>query len=152
MLSPTPHAKRSTFYIPQDRPVYRVENPRGFFGPDDILHPQGSVLYFDDEPSIDMEPMNDIATARKLELLKKLDDCGRQVAAATGKAYNSLADALQNARSLAQQSGSILRLGEEEAVPLLGKRKSGRPKIEKIQPTEGPEEIVETKRKTVGPT
>lgn len=152
MLSPTPHMQRSAIYIPQDRPVYRVEDPRGFFGPDDILHPQGSVIYFDDEPAFHMHPLNDLATARKLELLKKLDEHGRQVAAMTGKAYNSLADALENARTLAKQSGSILRLGEEEAVPLLGKRKPGRPKVEKIQPTEGPAEIVEIKRKTGEPT
>lgn len=151
MLSPTPHSQRSTIYIPQDRPVYRIDNPRGFFGPDDILHKTGEVIYFDDEPSIDMHPLNDLATERKLALLKKLDGYGREVAEKTGKAYNSLADALQNARSLAQQSGnssSIMRLGEDEAVPLLGKRKPGRPKVEKIQPMDGPAEIVETKRKT----
>lgn len=152
MLSTSPQQRVSNYYIDQDRPCYRIDEEKGFYGPDDRLHKKGEIIYFDDEPSFNMHPMNDLAKKAKLELLEKLDTHGRAVAAATGKAYTSLADALKNAREFAQQSSSILRLGEQEDAPLLGKRKPGRPRVEQVVPMDGPAEITDVKKKKLSAT
>lgn len=132
-LSPVPPRPQAQLVISPDRPAYRVVGKRGFFGPDDVLYEQGSAIYLDSEPTLDLEPLNDMALQAKREFLQKLDDEGKKVSALTGKSYRSYSDAFENARALAtKEAKQVEVVGYNEQVPLMGAKKRGRPKVEKV--------------------
>ncbi len=76
--------------ISNDRPAYRILSEKGFFGPDDNLYPFGEQIYFDDEPNLDMEPLNELARKRKAEFINKLEELGRQAAVKNGREFTGL--------------------------------------------------------------
>lgn len=85
--------------ISSDRPAYKILADKGFFGPDDHLYNFGELIYFDDEPNMDMEPMNEPARVRMHEYLTKLDELGRKAAIHFGRPYQGLASTLEDAVS-----------------------------------------------------
>lgn len=59
--------------IPQDVPVYKILEEQGFF--DGVeLHPEGSIIVWTEEPSEEMEPLNDLATKAAYAFSEKLDE------------------------------------------------------------------------------
>lgn len=132
-LSPVPPRHQPTLVIPQDRPVYRITDEKGFFGPDDTLYAEGSILGYDDEPNPAMEPLNALAEQKMTKYLEKLDAEGRKVANKNGKSYTSLADAFEQSREMAkQESKKVQVIGGREMAPLMGaKKKPG--KVAKIE-------------------
>lgn len=137
-LSPQPPKAQQTLMIPQDTAVYRIKEGK-FFGPDDHLYEEGAVIALEDgiEPNQEMEPLNDKAVEAMKIYLAKLDALGRKVAQKTGKAWNSLGDAFENARALEMQESKKVRLlnGAEQKTLMGGKKKAGRvTKIELDQP------------------
>ena len=76
--------------ISNDRPAYRILAEKGFFGPDDNLYPFGEEIYFDDEPNLDMEPLNEPARQRMKEFVGKLEELGRQAAIKNGREFTGL--------------------------------------------------------------
>lgn len=122
-LSPIP-PQASNIVIPQDRPVYKIKEG-SFFGPDDTKYEAGSYIAWTEEPNLEMEPMNELAKTAMLGYLKQLDDAGRAVAAKTGKAWTSLADAHENAYALAQKESKAFEvLSSTKQVPLMGAKKN----------------------------
>lgn len=73
--------------IPQDRPVYRILNEQGFFGPDDTLHAEGEIIVLYDTPNEDMEPLNDLAREKLGEYLDTLEESARVVAEKNGRHF-----------------------------------------------------------------
>lgn len=123
-LSPVPPQRQAPVVIPDDVAVYRVKDGK-FFGPDDTLYPEGSILAWDEEPNTEMQPLNDLARTAMKKYLKKLDGHGRDAARAAGKSYTSLADAYENSIVLAQQEGKRVRLlNAVETIPLMGAKKN----------------------------
>lgn len=131
-LSPSPPQYQPALIIPQDRPVYRI-GEGNFFGPDDHLYTEGNVIAWDDEPNEEMVPMNELAKDKMIEYLAKLDVAGRKVAEKIGVGYTNKEDAFKNAQILAKEDAKKVQLinGTPE-VKLMGGKKPGRPRIEKI--------------------
>lgn len=133
-LSPLPPQRQAALTIPQDRPVYRIDSEKGFFGPDDCLYAYGSMIVWMDEPNPDMEPMNSLAHEAKVKYLEKLDSYARKVAEKTGNSYTSMSDAYKNSLELAKQDAKKIELvGSKQQVPLMGAKKRGPKKIEKVE-------------------
>lgn len=131
--------------IPHDKPVYRILSEKGFFGPDDTLHPEGALIVLYDVPNEDMEPMNDIARKAMSDYLDGLEESAKLVASANGRSFlgrprnkeDMMANASEDARRLQTLTGGA-------GVPLMGGRKRGRPRIHRV----GEEPVPDTGRKT----
>jgi hypothetical protein len=132
-LSPVP-PRANHIVIPQDRPVYKVTDEKGFFGEDDCLYPMGSIICWSGPLNPNLEPLNELAYQNLKEYLEVLDAEGRKVAEKNGTAYRGLTGALESARKLEEMESKRLQpLGVEKQVPLMGaKRKPGRPKVERL--------------------
>ena len=127
--------------IPQDRPAYRILSPNGFFGPDDHLYVEGDCIVFEDEPNEDMEPLNDVAREKLKVYLQKLDDLGREAAAKAGRAYAGRARSLDEALATAREDARRIQLVEGDGGrPLMGAKKRGRPRVERIEKDEPPQD------------
>ncbi len=143
----TPPRAKSDPAIPQDRPVYRILNEKGFFGPDDSLHPEGAIIVLYDTPNEDMEPLNALAVTALEDYLAGLEESERAVAKSNGKNFlgrrrnkeEMLADATENARRLES-------VGREGGVPLMGAKKSGQKRISKVGETQVPQMAAEKRR------
>ncbi len=123
-LSPTPPQRQAHFAIPQDRPVYRAKSAQYL---DDELYPEGTVFSWPDEPNLEMEPMNEMATENYMSYIKKLDLLGKKVAEKNGTSYQSYEDAHQNAIVMAQEEGRRVNvIGEKKQVTLMGAKKKSR--------------------------
>lgn len=134
-LSPIPQSRQTLpVYIQNDRPAYQLEGPCYL---DDEYRYEGEFVYWDDTPNEQMRPLNDLAFTAKKEYLDKLDAKGREVAAKTGMAYTSLADALEQARALAAKQGTETLI-INKSPEILGKKKT-HSKVQKIEETYVPE-------------
>lgn len=85
----------------EERPAYRVLDPAGFFGPDMRLWEEGSEIYLDGEPSVEMEPLNDAAKRKMTALYEKLDELGRAAAEKAGRPFTGRPRTLDGAVILA---------------------------------------------------
>jgi hypothetical protein len=119
--------------IREDRPAYRILATAGFFGPDDHLYSEGSVIYFEDEPNLEMEPMNGKAHETMNAYIDRLDALGRAAAEKAGRAYTGLPRSLDDAVRIASQDARRVQLVQGDGgVPLMGGRKNGPKTIEAI--------------------
>lgn len=118
--------------IPQDMPVYRIKE--GKFYADDELFEAGSIITWDEEPNLDMEPMNQLAMDRYGEFLNKIDTLGREKAKQDGKSYISYADAFTNFASLQQNSGKKVGvLNAPQEVPIMGGKRPKNIRAKKVE-------------------
>lgn len=135
-LSPIPPQRNATLVIPDDRAVYRIKEGK-FFGPDDCLYLEGQVIAWDEEPNLEMEPLNNMARAAFKAFLEKLDVFARAVAEKNGTSYASYVDAHQNAIVMARQDSKRVELiSSEPQVPLMGAKKTPKSRPEQITETE----------------
>lgn len=132
-LSPVPPQRMAPPLIPQDVPVYRVTDEKGFFA-DDTLFLQDTIIAWPDEPNPNMEPMNDLAHDAMKKYLGKLDAFGNEWARREKKSYVSqLAAYVAKTEGDDQQDGRrAIVIGEKTQVPLLGGKKRGRPRATKV--------------------
>jgi len=136
----TPPRAKIDPVIPQNKPVYRVLDEKGFFGPDDTLHPEGEIIVLHDEPNINMEPMNDLAKDRLRIVMKKLNESSKHVADANGRYFapqtQSVDDMLSNATEDARR---IKSLSNPDGVAIMGAKLDSSKRIESAFPEEVPE-------------
>lgn len=134
--------------IDNSRPAYRVLAIHGFFGPDDHLYQEGDEFYFDGIPNEELEPLNESARLRMIDLIEELDRRGKEVAQKLGKSYverpRSLDGALQLATAVQRSEMAIMSAPKqvssietiEKEVPEVGgmtsKRGRGRPKKDTV--------------------
>jgi hypothetical protein len=105
--------------IPDDVPVYRI-NDGGFYA-DDTLFQKGAIIAYEDEPNMEMEPLNKLALERMKKYVSKLDKLGREVAEKTGKGFVSYEDAFKNAYSMGIQDGKkVSLLNAPRETPIMG--------------------------------
>lgn len=135
----------TTKFVPAERPAYRVLDVAGFFGDDDTLYAEGAEIYFDGEPSIEMEPLNEPARVKMIALLERLDDEGRKAAEKAGRPYTGRPRNLEGALALAtavqraemavmgapKQSENIAPVHQEE-TPTFGQARPGRGRPRKL--------------------
>lgn len=133
-LSPVPPQRQAPLVINNDRPAYKIADPKGFFGPNDRLYDEGTAIYWDEEPNKQMVPLNEMATERMREYLEKIDTLGRKAAEKLGSFYNSELDAFENARlRMTQEARQVEIIGASELIPLMGAKKNNAGKIEEIR-------------------
>lgn len=131
LFSQPPRQSFSPTVIPDHVPVYRIKD--GKFYADDELYDAGSIIAWEDEPNLEMEPMNALAVKEMKKYLEKLDVYGREVAAKNGKAYVSYGDAFRNSMELAKQEGKrVTLLNGMQETPILGGSRRGPKKASKI--------------------
>lgn len=130
-----------TVVLTNDRPAYKILGEKGFFGPDDHLYVFGEMIYFDDEPNMDMEPLNPMARERMKDYLSKLDDLGRAAAKHFGRPYQGLATNLDEA--VAQSSEDYRRVqsvGNPNGVAVMkSDKRSKNNGIQRVAADETPE-------------
>lgn len=149
-----PQARQSQqpLVITNDKPAYRILAERGFFA-DDTLWQAGVVIYYEDEPNEEMEPLNDKAREIMKEYLMKLDTFAEEVAKKTGKRFmgraKTLDEALDNVREDARRV-SLVQDGKDGGVPIMGAKRRGRPRITKVGAEEVPETGGREPKKSVG--
>ncbi len=131
--------------IDDSRAVYRILAIHGFYGPDDHLYTEGSLIYFDGEPNEEMEALTQVAHERLVAHVEKLDKYGKEAAEKTGRPFigrpRSLDGQLALASAVQRADMSIMGSKKTETsveainsdgVPEVGtanpKRKAGRPK------------------------
>jgi hypothetical protein len=126
--------------IPSDRPAYRILSEAGFFGPDDHLYRAGDCIVFDDEPNEDMEPLNEPARTALEKFFDKLDAAARRKAEKAGLEYAGRPKSLDEKITLATADARRVQLiNGDGGVPLMGGKKRGRPRIERMEPDPTPE-------------
>lgn len=95
-----------------ERAAYRILDVAGAFLDDDTLHPEGAEIYWDGEPALEMEPLNETARIRYVAMIEKLDTEGRKVAEKLGRPYTgmtrNLEGALQIATAIQRQDMSLM--------------------------------------------
>lgn len=125
-----------------ERPMFRITATAGFFGPNDTLYEEGAEIYFDGEPCVEMEPVNEAARVKYTAMIEKLDELGRKTAEKLGRPYTGyrrdLSGALEIATLVQKQEMAVMNAPKKEAemiekvekeeAPVLGRRKPGRPK------------------------
>ncbi len=128
-LQPFPHAPKPQLIVPQDAPAYQLKSACFL---DDTLYPEDTALTWPDEPNLEMTPLNDLARQAMKKYVEKLDECGRKAAEKAGKHYNSLADAMDNARAIEiQESKKVGIISGKKQVPLMKANKRNR--VEKLE-------------------
>lgn len=146
-LSPVPPRPKASAHIDPDRAAYRVTEKRGFFDETDRLWEKGSMIYWEGEPSIGFEPLNDKAEDAMRTYLQKLDDYAKEVAEKKGTGYASQVNAfeatrrlrelddrsvvpeekiniLQGAKDKNARAATSIEDGADLGVPLMGTRKN----------------------------
>lgn len=132
-LSPIPPQRQMAPVITNDRPAYMITDEKGFYGPDDRLYNPGELIYWDEEPNQNMNPLNDKAREAMKKYLAKLDGYGRKMAEKNGRMYTGLEDAFQQALDSAQQDAKRVQVITELPVtPLMGAKKDGHKKVSLI--------------------
>lgn len=93
-LNPNARIERVAPYVrpkvKQDRPAYGISDQRGFFDNKDKFWGIGEALYYDEEPSLVMVPLNKMAHERLQLLYDKLNAFGAEKAKKDKVAYTPM--------------------------------------------------------------
>lgn len=132
LYSTPPRTAYQPLVIPEDVPVYRILE--GKFFADDELYEPGSIITWDEEPNLEMQPLNKLAQERAKAYRLKLDEYGRKVADKNGTAFISIDHAFEQANMLAQnESRRVNVLNAMPEVPIMGGKRTRAPKAKKIE-------------------
>lgn len=130
--------------VDNNRAIYRVLDPSGFYGPDDNLYQfdengDPAVIYFDGEPNEQLEPVNELAKERLNTYLEKLDNLARVAAEKLGRPFigrpRNIDGALELATALQRENMQIMGIKREtntiekveaDPTPQTGINKKGR--------------------------
>jgi len=138
-LFAAPPKKEVLPVIPQDRPVYRILNEQGFFGPDDTLHPEGEILVLWDTPNEDMEPLNELAQINFEKYIDTLEESAKIVADKHGRHFagrpRSKEEMIENA-TMAKHAAQTT--ANPHGVRIMGAKKNSKKRIQAL----GAEETV----------
>ncbi len=132
-LSPVPPKHRYAPAIPQDVPVYRVTNEKGFYV-DDQLFPQDEIVIWKGEPNPKLDPLNKMAEDIMVEYLTKLDKFGKDKARIDKKSYRSELDAFITKRGNldGDDNRRIRSLTQKNAPSVLGTPRTGTDSVQKL--------------------
>ena len=126
--------------IPTDRPVYRILAEKGFFGPDDSLHPEGEIIVLWDKPNEDMEPLNEMAKERFEAMIDELEASASEVAKMNGRHFSgrprSKEEMIANASEDARRIQSV---SNPDGVRIMGAKFDSSDRIQSLNETNAPE-------------
>jgi len=132
-LSPIPPKAAAPIVISDERPAYRITAAAGFYGPDDTLYPENSLIYWDEQPSVEMEPLNKLAREAKKAYLEKLDEMGQAASEKLGKAYTGYNNAAETAIELERLNAKQVQvIGAPSDKKPMGNPKKGMGKVDSI--------------------
>lgn len=125
-LSPTPPQPQQRVDIDPDVPAYRVIEKRGFFDDTDRLWEKGSMIYWEGEPNLGFEPLNEIAYEKMREWLVKIDAEAEKVSKQKGMGHAKMVNAYEAKRRIAELDRMMGRsVNVEEQTPILGGKRAG---------------------------
>lgn len=131
-LSPIPPQRNySPVVIPEDVPVYLLESD--YFSPDDEHLKEGTLITLEDAPNQQMKPMNALARERMEQYLTKLDAFALKKSDKDGSPFHSALEEYKNRNIVRHDGRRVGVLGEKKMVPMMGEKKRGRPRVNKIQ-------------------
>jgi len=134
-LSPIPPQAKTPVIIPDDRPVYRINDNGPFFGPDDTLYKEGEIIAWAGQPSLCMDPLNGMARDETRKYLQMLDNLGRAAAEKVGRSYSGMSQALDNALEMERLSAKQVQvIGGADQKAVLGRPRKKGPRVEVIAP------------------
>ncbi len=135
-MSPTPPRQYSVPNLGNDRPAYRILKECYL---DDRMCFPDELVYWDEEPNKEMEPLNDLAKAATKAFFDDREVLAKAASLKKGTRYIPLRRPVEEERELNNaESRRVEIIKGDGGVPVMGARKRGRPKIERIEPT-GPE-------------
>lgn len=85
------------------RPVYRVLNPNGFFGPNDHLFKEDEEIVYDGTPNEELEPLNEAAKQKMVAFIENLDSEARKTAEKLGRPFVERPRGIDGALDLATE-------------------------------------------------
>lgn len=127
-----PPRPRADPAIPQDKPVFRILDEHGFFGPDNTLHPEGSIIVLYDCPNENMEPMNELARQSMSAYLDELDESAKKVAETNGRHFAGRARSKEEMLDFASQDA-------RNSTAIMGAKLDSSKRIEPAFPSETPQ-------------
>lgn len=135
--SPLPPRAYVTPAVGNDRPAYRIL--KECFLDDRMCFPD-ELVYWDEEPNKEMEPLNDLAKDASRKFFDGREALAVAHSAAKGVKYIPGARPFDEQRELATADARRVELIKGDGgIPVMGARKRGRPKVERID-NSGPEE------------
>lgn len=112
-----PPRQQGQIFTDSDVPAYKIVEKRGFFDDHDTLWPQGAMIYWEGEPSLAFEPLNELADMIMREHLEKLDSEGRNVAEKNGKSHANMVNAFDAKKRLQEMDRKMGRSVDIEEEP-----------------------------------
>jgi hypothetical protein len=130
--SPKPPTLYAAPAIPQDVPCYRILAGKGVFL-DDFMFFEGDIVTWPDEPNKEMEPLNDLAREATTAFFDERERLAQIASAAKGTRYIPLRRPIEEEREMNSADARRVELIKGDGgVPVMGARKKGRPKVEKV--------------------
>lgn len=131
-MSPMPPKMYAAPVIPQDRPCYRILDGRGVFL-DDVMFFPGDIVIWDEEPNKEMEPLNDLARGATDAFFDDREELAKAASLKKGMRYIPLRRPIEDDRMLnSSESRRVELVKGDGGVPVMGARKRGRPKAERV--------------------
>lgn len=132
LYSKAPFRQAQQIVVPDSVPVFQILEGK-FFGVDengfDRLYEAGAVIAYEEEPNIEMKPLNELAWKAMRKYLDKLDAMGQKKAEKDGVAHTSYRTAFEAAHAPASKriNGGAALLNNFDETPIMqGKKKAGR--------------------------
>lgn len=118
-LSPLPPRQERDIYIDPEVPAYKVINKRGFFDDIDTLHPQDALIYWEGEPNMGFEPLNEPAIDKMRAYLEELDRKAQLIAKEKGSGHVNMVNAFeanQRLKDMDRKLGRSVDIEEDIAI------------------------------------
>ncbi len=129
-MSPLPPRQYAAPVVRQDRPAYRILKECFL---DDVMYFEGQMVYWDEEPNKEMQPLNDLAQKAIDAFFDSREELARQKSAANGMKYIPLRRPVSEERELnTAESRRVELVRGDGGIPVMGARKRGRPRAERI--------------------
>ncbi len=129
--SPLPPKVYSQPSVNQDRPAYRILKPCFL---DDIMFFEGQLVYWDEEPNKEMEPLNELAKDAMNAFFDDREALAKAASLAKGMKYIALRRPIEEERELNNADARRVELIKGDGgIPVMGARKRGRPKAQAIE-------------------
>lgn len=136
-MSPLPPVQYVTPNVGNTRPAYRILKMCFL---DDRACFEGELVYWDEEPNKEMEPLNDLAREATKAFFDDREVLAKAASAAKGTRYIPLRRPVEEERDLnTAESRRVEIIKGDGGVPVMGARKRGRPRVESID-ISGPQE------------
>ncbi len=129
--SPLPPKQYSAPNVGNERPAYRILKMCFL---DDRACFEGELVYWDEEPNKEMEPLNELARTAMNAFFDNREELARAASAAKGVKYIPLRRPIEEERALNSADARRVEIIKGDGgVPVMGARKRGRPKVESVQ-------------------